>query len=297
MNEKTMTQKVNEMANAKTTTKRTWIDFLTNNLAEVKGDLADRVKYALDMFKKDMKKVTKADLEDLSREVAEFFTSTTTPVAESSPKPKITKKTGAKAPAKKSEPEDETDDEPVEDEEEEAPKKSTKTAKEKSTKSSKNTVKTGKSSITSTLPDMAQYFPDTLENKDLGTLVACKNEYTTYEEIYKALEAGKTLYFACYWSPRQIKEFSYGLNHFVKEPKAFPNDLDLLLAVAPCETIDRVWCMSQYTEAMFRFEDTDFEYVEDKDPQTGEKFSIRVSAGLEFEIYRPEDEDIYTDED
>lgn len=294
MNEKTMTQKVNEMVNAKTTTKRTWIDFLTNNLTEIKGDLADRVKYALEMFKKDMRKVTKADLEDLSKEVAEFLTSTTTPVAESSPKPKITKKTGTKAPAKKSEPKDEADDdEPDDDEEEEAPKKSTKT-KEKSTK---NVVKTGKSSITSSLPDMAQYFPDTLENKDLGTLVACKNEYTTYEEIYKALEAGKTLYFACYWSPRQIKEFCYGLSHFVKEPKAFPNDLDLLLAVAPCETIDRVWCMSQYTEAMFRFEDKDFEYVEDKDPKTGEKFSIRVSEGLEFEIYRPEDEGIYTEED
>ena len=59
MNEKTMTQRVNEMVNAKTTTKRTWIDFLTSHTSEITGDLADRVKYALDMFKKDMRKVTK----------------------------------------------------------------------------------------------------------------------------------------------------------------------------------------------------------------------------------------------
>ena len=284
MNEKTMTQKVNEMANAKTTTKRTWIDFLTNNLAEVKGDLADRVKYALDMFKKDMKKVTKDDLAELSAEVAEFLTPKT-PVVETSPKPKMTKKSGKPAPKTKDpEPDDEEDEEPEEVEE----KTAKKTAPKGKTKSA---VKTGKNSITSTMPDMAQFFPDTIENKDLGTLVACKDEYTTYEELYKALEEGKTLYFACYWSPRQIKEYSYGLTRMVKEPKAFPDDLDLLLAVAPCETIDRVWCMSQYTEAMFYFEGNDLEYVEDKDPQTGEKFKIRVSAGMEFEIYRPEDEE------
>ena len=284
MNEKTMTEKVSEMVNNKTTTKKSLVDFLTDHYNETTGELADRVKYALDMFKKDMKKVTKVDLADLSTEVAELLTAKATPVAETSPKPKMTKKSGKPAPKTKDPEPDEEDDEP-EEVEEEAPKKKSKT------KELKSVVKTGKNSISSSMPDMAQFFPDTIENKDLGTLVACKDEYTTYEELYKALEEGKTLYFACYWSPRQIKEYSYGLTRMVKEPKAFPNDLDLLLAVAPCETIDRVWCMSQYTEAMFHFEGDDFSYVEDKDPKTGEKFKIRVSAGMEFEIYRPEDEE------
>ena len=72
----------------------------------------------------------------------------------------------------------------------------------------------------------------------------------------------------------------------------FPYDLDIVMAVLPCETIERIFAMSRITEALYRFEGEDFAPVEDVDPRSGDKFQIRVSAGMEFEIYRPADEDI-----
>ena len=72
------------------TTKQGLVKFLTNAVIESK-DLGQRVKYALDMFAKDMTKVTKADLWELSQEVMETLTSTSAPV-EASLKPKGLKK-------------------------------------------------------------------------------------------------------------------------------------------------------------------------------------------------------------
>ena len=53
--------------------------------------------------------------------------------------------------------------------------------------------------------------------------------------------------------------------------------------------------MSLYTEALFRFDGDDFKAVEDTDPRSGKKFRVRVAAGMEFEIYRPEDEEIFSE--
>ena len=137
---------------------------------------------------------------------------------------------------------------------------------------------------------IAKFFPEEIEHEDLGKLVAVPNKFKTYKELFKALEEGKTIYFACYWTARQIKEYDYAGSRMVKCPKSFPHDLDLLVACVPCERVQRVWCMSQYTEAMFMFEGDSLEPVEDTDPKTGEKFKIRVSSGMEFELYVPEDE-------
>lgn len=132
-----------------------------------------------------------------------------------------------------------------------------------------------------------------LENADFGTLVAAYDKYTTWEEIIKALSENKVLYFATFWTKRQIKDFNYNGQYFVKAPKeGFPHDLDILEAAVPCETIKRLWCMSVYTEALYRFEAEDFEYVEDTDPRgDGKKqFRVRISAGMEFEIYEPKEQ-------
>ena len=274
-----MNEKIIAMVESKTTTKRSLVDLLKGNISKVTDkNLAERIMYCLETFKKNVSKVTKEDLIELCKEVGEFFDSQTAVAVETSPKP--TKKTVKKpAPKKKvEEPDEDEDDE--EELEEEAPKK-------KSTK--KGVIKSTKGSITSKLPPIAQVFPDTFEHDDLGTLVACKGEFTTYKELYAALEEGQTLYFACYWTPRHIKEFSYAASRQVSCPKSFPNDLDILLAVVPCETMERLYCMSQYTEALFMFEGVDLEYVTDK-TDDGEEFEIRVSAGMEYEIYRPESE-------
>lgn len=270
----------------KVMTKQEITAFLKKSLASVlekNVKLASSVDYALTH----LKKATKADLEELLTEVKVCLA---TPVAENQAKPKIRE-------------EEEYDEDVVvegedEEEEEEKPKKKLK----KTTKAEKTDKKSGKKptlrkkveeapvlSKKSKLPT-AKIFPETIDHEDLGKLKAVSDKYTKYEELKEALTDGKEIYFACYWTPRHIKEYNYGVNNMVTAPKKFPDDLDLLMACVPCEKVERVWCMSQYTEAMFFFEGPDLEPIEDTDLKTGDKFKIRVSNGMEFELYEPVEE-------
>ena len=262
------------------TTKQGLITFLRDSKVADKG-IASRVKYALDMVKKDITKVTRADLYELAQEVMNLQSATPAP-KEASLKPKLGAKKSGTA-AKKSEPEAPTP----------APKKSPKTSKKKEEDSPVETVPPISSKGSDSLPS-AKIFPEVIEHPDLGNLIACTGEYTTYADIVEALKAEKTLYFACYWTKRQLREYDYAGTFLVKAPKnGFPHDLDILVAVLPCETVERLFAMSSYTEALYRFEGADFATIEDTDPRSGEKFQIRVSTGMEFEIYRPEDEEVY----
>ena len=304
-----------EMQITEKTTKKGLVDYLKS--VEVKDkNLAERVTYAVKMFSKDQTKVLKADLFDLANEVMTAMTPAPAPV-EASLKPK---KTGGITKSKKSsEPVEET---PAESEpetpvtEETAPAEKSETKKngkksslkksEKSTKDSKKTPEKKKTEVESMPPasnvgsdnlPSAKMFPAEIDHPELGKIVSCTGAYTTYAEILKALEEEKTLYFACYWTKRQIREFQYAAAKMIKPEvvkNGFPYDLDILMAVLPCETMERVFAMSRITEALFQFEGEDFKPVEDTDPRSGEKFQIRVSAGMEFEIYRPADEEVVT---
>lgn len=241
-------------------------------------NLINRVIYAIDMYKKDKKKVLKQDLLDLVAETKENLNGNiqmTIPV-ENQTKSKV------------------FDEEEFENPEilvvdrndyaEENSKSEKKTSKKKPILRKK--VEEVTPATKATLP-AAKFFPDEIEHEDLGKLVAVPNKYHSYKEVFEALDKGKTLYLACYWSARLIKEYDYAGTRLVPAPKKFPHDLDLLVACVPCEKIERVWCMSQYTEAMFMFDGDAFEPIEDTDPVTKEKFSLRVSYGMEFEIYEP----------
>lgn len=284
------------------TTKKGLIDYLKS--VEVKDkNLMERIAYAVKMFGKDQTKVMKNDLFELAQEVMKSLTPAPAPV-EASLKPK--KSTGKK-PVKTEEPEEEEaeEEDEVEETEEEAPAETKKTGKKSSLK--KSTKDTKKKTEVETLPaasnvgadrlPSAKMFPAEIDHPELGKIVACTGAYTTYAEILKALEEEKTLYFACYWTKRQIREYQYAAAKMIKPEvvkNGFPLDLDILMAVLPCETMERVFAMSRITEALFQFEGEDFKPVEDTDPRSGEKFQIRVSAGMEFEIYRPADEEIST---
>ena len=293
------------------TTKQGLVNFL--KAAKIANkNLRTRVEYALNMFGKDMSKVSKADLFELAQEVLGTLTPAPAPV-EASLKPK---KTSGKAPKKTEKTTEELVEELVdesEDEEAEEETKEVKPSKAPAAKDSKSTKSTKKGGITKsktpkeveTLPPAsnvgtdrlpsARMFPKEIDHPELGKLVACTGAYTDYATIMKALEEEKTLYFAAYWTKRQIKEFSYVAVRQVKPEtvkNGFPFDLDMLMAVLPCETMERVYAMSRYTEALFQFEGEDFKYIEDTDPRSGGKYQIRVSAGMEFEIYRPADEEI-----
>lgn len=282
-------------------------DYLKSNVVD--KNLSERIQYALDMFAKDMTKVSKTDLRDLAVEAVEALKALTPAPASPAPveaslKPK---KSGAKKPVKAEEPEE---TEEAEEEAEEAPAEEVKPDPKKSGKKSslkKSNKDSKKKTEVESLPaasnvgvdrlPSAKMFPAEIDHPELGKIVACTGAYTTYAEILKALEEEKTLYFACYWTKRHIREYQYAQAKMI-DPKVvkngFPLDLDILMAVLPCETMERVFAMSRMTEALFQFEGEDFKPVEDTDPRSGDKFQIRVSAGMEFEIYRPAEEEVVT---
>lgn len=166
--------------------------------------------------------------------------------------------------------------------------KATKTAKAKTSETKDSVVQTAEQ--IGMLP-VAKVFPEELKVENLGTLKRADDSYKTMEDVAKALEAGKQFYFACYWTPRQIKEYQYSVVNVVNPVKEFPNDLDILEPVYFCENLKRMWANSVYSEAMFWFENDDIQHIEDTNPYTGEKFRVRVSTGMEFELYELSTED------
>lgn len=234
-------------------------------VAKVSTDLALKIDKALKN-----KKTTVEDMTALLKEAIELGNK---PVVEADAKPAPKKKVTAKKTEK-------------------ADEKSTKTEKAEKKKTEKKSEESPIKSLKTTgnlKAPMATLFPDTIttENEE-GTLTLTKvkpTEFTKMEEIVDALENGKTVLFACYWSKRHIKEYNYSYVYRVDAPKSFENDLDLVLAVADCKKVKRVWAMSLYTDAMFFFEESDLEPIEDENPYTGEKYLIRVSNGMEFDIY------------
>lgn len=293
------------------TTKKGLIDYL-KSVEVADKNLAERVAYALKMFSKDQTKVMKNDLFDLAKEVMASMTPATPAPMEASLKPKktggITKSNKSETPVEEVEETEEdevTESETPEPEAEKAPAEPKKSGKKsslkKSNKDSKKKTEVESIPAVSTkgidnLPS-AKIFPAEIDHTELGKLVACTGAYTTYAEVLKALEEEKTLYFACYWTKRQIREFQYAENYLIKPEvvkNGFPYDLDIAMAVLPCETMERLYAMSRITEALYRFEGDDFKPIEDVDPRSGDKFQVRVSTGMEFEIYRPADEDIVT---
>lgn len=294
------------------TTKKELFDYLKESLATAEitdQNLIDRIGYAVRMFKKDQTKVTKDDLIDLVNEISKYSVSAdeSEEVAPKSSKktltPKKSKKVTKAEPAEEPEEPEEAEEDSKEDVEEKPvqPKKSKeKTSLKKSTKATKkedvDTLPPASNVGIDNLPS-AKMFPAEIDHPELGKIVACTGAYTTYAEILKALDEEKTLYFACYWTKRQIREFQYAASKQINPDtvkNGFLYDLDIAMAVLPCETMERIFAMSRITEALYQFEGEDFKPIEDVDPRSGEKFQVRVSAGMEFEIYRPADEEIVT---
>ena len=259
------------MANTTTingkTTKKGLADFIKKSVATVKEEgLKSRINYALKRMEKDADSVSKKDLFDLAKEIQNLLTPAPEVVVENSSKPKLGKK--------KSEPKDEVASE------EKTPKTSTK----KVAKKQKPAVETEEGLTDKDIP-LAKVFPKEIDHESLGKLVACPDKYSTIEEIRKALDDGKTLYFAGYWTKRHIKEFTYGQAFNVPVPKGgFPYDLDIIQTIYVCEGINRIYALSTYTEAMYRFEEEELERVDCK-ANDGSEFTMRYSSGMEYEIY------------
>lgn len=233
-------------------------------VAKISTDLALKIDKAL--------KSKKTTVEELSALLKESIELGNKPVVEADAKPAPKKKVTAKKTEKAEEPKKTPE------------KQSKKTAK----KSEESPVKSEKSTGDIKAP-MATLFPDTITTEVDGEEVLLRkakpDEFTTIDELVEALEEDKTVLFACYWSKRHIKEFSYGYTFRVPEVKSFKNDLDLVLATASCQKIKRIWAMSLLTDAMYFFEEDELTPIEDTNPYNGDKYKVRVSNGMEYEIY------------
>lgn len=279
----------NTTINAKTT-KKGLIDFISESVKSIKDkNLLSRVKYTLKGVEKNEAEVSKSDLYDLAKEVLGFMTVTPQPVAmENSPKPKLGKKKKTAEPTEEVKTE-EVEAEKKEEVEEEAPAPKKVTKKVTPKKEEAPVVETTDGLTKKDLP-MARIFPKEIDHESLGKLVACPDKYHSVKEVREAIESDKNLIFACYWTKRHIKEFAYGQTYEVPVPKGgFPYDLDTLQALYVCEGVDRIYALSTYTEAMFRFMEEDLVPTE-CEANDGSKFMMRYSAGLEFEIYEVVDE-------
>lgn len=274
------------------TNKQGLINFIRESVSKVtEGSLLDRIKYTLNGVDKN-EDVAKSDLYDLAKEIMGAIVPAPVPVMENSPKPKLGKKKKTEPVEKVEDKEndteetedetEETEDTKVEQPKKEAPKKSFKKGDKKKEKAP--AVETTDGLTKKDLP-LARIFPKEIDHESLGKLVACPSKYHSVKEIREAIEQDKTLIFATYWTKRHLKEFSYGQTYEVPVPKnGFPYDLDTLQALYVCEGIDRIYALSTYTEAMFRFIEEDLTPIE-CEANDGSKFMMRYSAGLEFEIY------------
>lgn len=250
-------------------TKAELLDFIKTSTKSVKDKgLKDRIAYTL----KKSAEATKSDLLDLANDVAKvvlsaFDTPTAKPV-EASKKPTL----------KKSDNGDNTDNK--------TPAKKTTTTKKGASlkKSDKEKVETANDLNVKQMP-MATIFPATIDHDYLGKLVACPDKYKTIKEIAEAFEKGVNLVFCTYWTKRHIKEYAYKEMYQVPVPKdGFAFDLDTCQALYVCDNVPRIYALSTYTEAMFRFEEDDLKPVDCTAPD-GTKFRMRYSSGMEFEIY------------
>lgn len=279
------------------------LDYIIEAAKQVKDkNLIARINYSLRKANEDLEAVSRSDLYSLAKEVQAAVSVPAAPApVENSPKLKAPKTGNKKLDKKvaevlKEDEEAEAEEEP-ETEVEETPKKPAKGSakkgeakkpvekpKAKPEKPKKPAVETTDGLTTKELP-LAKIFPKEIEHEELGKLVACPDKYHSVDEVRNALDEGKTLIFASYWTKRHLKEFAYAQTHGVPVPKnGFPFDLDALQVLYVCEGIDRIYALSTYTEAMFCFTAEDL-VPTDCEANDGSKFKMRYSAGLEYEIY------------
>jgi hypothetical protein len=143
-------------------------------------------------------------------------------------------------------------------------------------------------------PPIATLFPEEITENINGASVTLtkvpETDFTSIADFKKFIEEDMTntekIFVAAYWNKRHLKQYNYAALFNVPEaPKEFPNNLDLLQGTAISEKNKQFWLMSIYTDAMYVFNEEDFEPVEDKDPYNGDTYTVRVSNGMEFAVY------------
>lgn len=266
-------------------------------------EISTKVSAMLKTFKAEPKKVSVKSVRELFTEVQSFFMTLVFTDEEPPIEAKLKAKTG-KADEKpeteqpKAETEDDAKKEPPKAEEKkpvasEKPEDKPKPTKKKA-ESKKSAVETTPPATNASkdLPT-AKMFPDEFmfESEDGPiTLKSVHKDYHDFKAIRAALEEEKQLYIAAYWTKLHVRKFNYKEQFALPEqPKGFPLNLDVLSIVLVLDKIDRLYAVSTYTDAVYRFDAPSFVPIEDEDVN-GNKFTVRVDNGMEFELYAPKDE-------
>lgn len=252
-------------------------EFLNINFKGVqKADkaLADSMSYAAKQMKEDPKKVKKADLVDLAKQVIavlgdkvkEITPIPTTPVvAENSVKPKLS---ASKDKADKS---SKKEEQPAK---EEQPKKEDNKTAEKGDEKPKADKPKAKPPVPESVT--AEVFPDELKIGDTKYTIA--HDVTSITDLLKAFNDNEEIVFAYYWTKAQLKQFNYA-NGTLKTPKnGFSNNLDLATTLYVSDNEAVCYNLSMYTEALYQVMPESFEEYD----------GVRYSDGIEFQIYRAE---------
>lgn len=251
------------------TTKQELKDFLGANCKDVKKQdkaLFERLAYADAMLKKDEKKVTRQDLATLAKEVIKVLGDkvVTPAVAEETPVEVKAENSVKKTTKKKETPVEETP-------------KAEKTAK----KSLGKKKETPKDVVTELEPvtdskkavQLAKTFPQSFEVE--GTKYEIANDIKTIEDAYNAIADDEGLIAAFYWTQRHLKQFPY-FGGLLGQPKSFDNNLDLCSCIMISDQHKVAYFASMYTEAFYTLLPEHFV----------EEDGIRLSGGIEFQLYR-----------
>lgn len=247
--------------------------------------LFERVAYADKMAKTDDSKVTRKDLVDLVKEAISLLgeslvvpamaeeKSAVAPQAENSVK-KLQKGVSKTQKSTKEETESVKSEETAENEEEvdtKSAKKSSSGKKKTTTKKDGVTVLEGTDNPKTV--QMAKMFPQTIETGESKYELA--HDIKSIEDLHKALENDEEIVFAYYWTKRHLKQFPY-FSGMLPVPKQFDNDLDLATCIYVSDENLVTYQISMYTEAVYLTLPEDFI----------EEDGVRISAGIEFQIYR-----------
>ena len=220
--------------------------------------LVDMMAYTLKKFAEDSKQVMKEDLLSLAQEVMTYITPVATPLPVEAKVKKLPKKVV-----------EETPEVPVKEEEEIVivPDKVLKEEKPKAEK-----IKKAKTPKAPKADKEVVLFPETIES-DAG-LMSIVTNINTLEEFASAIEAGRELVLAMYWTKKLLKQFAYDSTG-QSNPTEFPDDLDLMKTIYIKEEKQGVYALSVYTESMQLFNKDSFTLVE----------GVRYNNNAEWQLY------------
>ncbi len=264
------------------------VKFLSATLVDVaKTDdgLAKRVDYALTH----KTKATVSDLADLVDEVK-----TVLDVATTKTKPEQKKPTKKPVVEKSEKPAVKQENKTNKTEGNKVIKKSTKKPQEK--KSEEQSVQTAPT-LGNALPT-AKIFPTTIKDGSGNEWQSAPFNFQNMDELFAYIQGEpdengeynnpRAIVFATYWTEAMIKKYNYAAAFLVPNkvvPKKFTYDLDILELVFLCDNIKRLYAKSTLTDAVYFFDPIEIAPIKEKNPITNEEYLIRVSNGMEYEIY------------